>query len=204
MTTGKQPGSNHAEAMALLAALVESSEDAIVGKTLDGTILTVNRSFADLLGLSFADIVGRRLDEFIELSDFADRKAAQESLPRFLERRRWTGVVRAKVKRRGSTHYFDCVLHAIVRNDVVHGISGLARDITRERQNETRFTDLFETLREGVYLCSADDHITVVNPALAQMQILRWANDVSGPRQGIGALAQFADHVITLGKPGKF
>src|SRR5882724_8158849 len=149
--------------------LIDTFEDLLFSITLDGTILTVNLSFADLLGLSFAGVVGRSLDEFIELSDSGDRKAAQESLPRFLERRRWTGVVRAKVKRHGSTHYFDCVLHAIVRNDIVHGISGLARDITRERQNETRFTDLFETLREGVYLCSADDHITVVNPALAQM-----------------------------------
>jgi PAS domain S-box-containing protein len=149
--------------------LIDTFEDLLFSIMLDGTILTVNRSFADLLGLSFADVVGRPLDEFIELSDSGDRKAAQESLPRFLERRRWTGVVRAKVKQRGSTHYFDCVLHAIVRHDVVHGISGLARDITRERQNETRFTDLFETLREGVYLSSADDRITEVNPALAQM-----------------------------------
>jgi PAS domain S-box-containing protein len=149
--------------------LIDTFEDLLFSITLDGTILTVNRSFADLLGLSFSDVVGRRLDEFIELSDSGDRKAAQESLPRFLERRRWTGVVRAKVKRRGSTHYFDCVLHAIVRDDVVHGISGLARDITRERENETQFTELFETLREGVYLASADDRITEVNPALAQM-----------------------------------
>ncbi len=149
--------------------LIDTFEDLLFSVTLDGTILTVNRSFADLLGLSFADVVGRRLDEFIELSDSGDRKAAQESLPRFTERRRWTGVVRAKVKQRGSTHYFDCVLHAIVRGDTVQGISGLARDITRERQNETRFTDLFETLREGVYLCSADDRIIEVNPALAQM-----------------------------------
>jgi PAS domain S-box-containing protein len=149
--------------------LIDTFEDLLFSITLDGTILTVNRSFADLLNLSFADVVGRRLDEFIEFPDSGDRKAAQESLPRFLERRRWTGVVRAKIKRRGSTHYFDCVLHAIVRDDVVHGISGLARDITRERENETRFTELFETLREGVYLASADDRITEVNPALAQM-----------------------------------
>src|SRR4029077_2449430 len=32
-----------------------------------------------------------------------------------------------------------------------------------------RFTELFQTLREGVYLASADDRITEVNPALAQM-----------------------------------
>jgi two-component system, NtrC family, sensor kinase len=41
--------------------------------------------------------------------------------------------------------------------------------ITRERENETRFTELFQTLREGVYLASADDRITEVNPALALM-----------------------------------
>ena len=149
--------------------LIDTFEDLLFSVTLDGTILTVNRSFADLLGLSFTEVVGRRLDEFIEFPDSGDRKTAQESLPRFLERRRWTGVVRARMKQRGSTHYFDCVLHAIVRDDVVHGISGLARDITRERENETRFTELFETLREGVYLASADDRITTVNPALAQM-----------------------------------
>ena len=149
--------------------LIDTFEDLLFSVTLDGSILTVNRSFADLLELSFADVVGRKLDEFIEFPDAGDPKAAQESLPRFLERRRWTGVVRAKVKRRGSTHYFECVLHAIVRDDVVLGISGLARDITRERENETRFTELFETIREGVYLASADDRITEVNPALAQM-----------------------------------
>ncbi len=149
--------------------LIDTFEDLLFSVTLDGTILTVNRSFADLLNLSFAEVVGRRLDEFMEFPDSSDRRSAQESLPRFLERRRWTGVVRAKVKGRGSTRYFECVLHAIVRDDVVHGISGLARDITRERESETQFTDLFETLREGVYLASADDRITEVNPALAQM-----------------------------------
>src|SRR6266851_2006924 len=149
--------------------LIDTFEDLLFSITLDGSILTVNRSCADLLNLSFADVVGRPLDEFLEFPDAADRKTVQELLPRFLERRRWIGVIRAKVRRRGSTHYFDCVLHAIVRDDVVHGISGLARDITRERENETRFTELFETLREGVYLASADDRITEVNPALAQM-----------------------------------
>jgi PAS domain S-box-containing protein len=149
--------------------LIDTFEDLLFSLTLDGKILTVNRSFADLLNLSFADVVGHRLDEFLEFPDSGDRKAAEECLPHFLERRRWTGVLRAKVKRSGSTHYFDCVLRAIVRDNVVHGISGLARDVTRERENETHFTDLFETLREGVYLASADDRITEVNPALTQM-----------------------------------
>ena len=149
--------------------LIDTFEDLLFSFTLDGKILTVNRSFADLLNLSFADVVGRSLDEFFEFPDSGSRMDAEELLPRFLERRRWTGVVRVKVKQRGSTHYFDCVLHAIVREGVVQGVSGIARDITRERENETRFTELFQTLREGVYLASADDRITEANPALAQM-----------------------------------
>ena len=149
--------------------LIDTFEDLLFSITNDGRVLTVNRSFADLLGLSFADVVGRRLDEFFDLPEASDRMALEQWLPRFMQRRRWTGVVRARVKQTGVLRYFDCVLHAIVRDDVVHGISGFARDVTKERESETRFTELFQTLREGVYLASADDRITEVNPALAQM-----------------------------------
>jgi PAS domain S-box-containing protein len=149
--------------------LIDTFEDLLFSISNDGRILTLNRSFADLLGLSFSDVVGKRLDEFFDLPEANDRKALEHWLPRFMQRRRWTGVVRARVKQTGALRYFDLVLHAIVRDNVVHGISGFARDVTKERESETRFTELFQTLREGVYLASADDRITEVNPALAQM-----------------------------------
>jgi PAS domain S-box-containing protein len=149
--------------------LIDTFEDLLFSVTNDGKILTVNRSFANLLNLSFTEVVGRSLDEFFDLPEASDRLALEQWLPRFLQRRRWTGVVRARVKQTGELRYFDCVLHAIVRDDVVYGISGFARDVTKERESETRFTELFQTLREGVYLASADDRITEVNPALAQM-----------------------------------
>jgi PAS domain S-box-containing protein len=149
--------------------LIDTFEDLLFSISNDGKILTVNRSCADLLNLTFADVVGRPMADFFDLPDANDRQALEQWLPRFMQRRRWTGVVRARVKQTGAIHYFDCVLHAIVRDDVVHGISGFARDVTKERESETRFTELFQTLREGVYLASADDRITEVNPALAQM-----------------------------------
>jgi len=149
--------------------LIDTFEDLLFSVTNDGNILTVNRSFADLLNLTFTEVVGRRLDEFFDLPEASDRAALESWLPRFMQRRRWTGVVRARIKQTGAVRYFDCVLHAIVRDDTVHGISGFARDVTKERESETRFTELFQTLREGVYLASADDRITEVNPALAQM-----------------------------------
>lgn len=149
--------------------LIDTFDDLLFSISMDGEILTVNRSFSDLLDRSCPDVVGRRLDELFEFPDAGGRESLDSALEKFLERRRWAGVVRARLKDKDSTHYFDCALHAIVRDGSVQGISGLARDITKERANETRFTDLFETLREGVYLASADDSITEANPALAQM-----------------------------------
>ena len=49
------------------------------------------------------------------------------------------------------------------------GICVLARDITGERESEARFTELFETLQEGVYLATADGKFEDINPALARM-----------------------------------
>ena len=149
--------------------LIDTFEDLLFSVDNSGNILTLNRSFAELLDLSFTQIVGRRLDEFFDLPEASDRSALENWLPRFMQRRRWTGVVRARIKKTGAVRYFDCVLHAIVRDDTVQGISGFARDVTKERESETRFTELFNTLREGVYLASVDDRITEVNPALAQM-----------------------------------
>jgi len=149
--------------------LIDTFEDLLFSTSMDGRILTANRSFADLLNCSFADLIGRSLEDFLEFPGYDSSDARRRVLEHFKDRRRWTGVTCARLKWNGSTHYFDCALHAIVRDGVVQGISGLARDITRERENETRFTELFQTLREGVYLSSADDRIAEVNPALAQM-----------------------------------
>ena len=39
--------------------LIDTFEDLLFSFSIDGKVLTVNRSFADLLQLSFADVIGR-------------------------------------------------------------------------------------------------------------------------------------------------
>src|ERR1700682_1085655 len=148
--------------------LIDSFDDVLIALSLDGQIRAVNRSFADLVGASFPQIIGRPLSDFLE-EGVGEGDLINRAMPRFLERRFWTGIVPIRLKGRNSINYFDCVAHAMLRGNDVHGITVLARDITAQRNNEARFTELFESLQEGIYIATPDDHLIDVNPALARM-----------------------------------
>ena len=146
--------------------LIDSLDHLIFTASLDGEIRTVNQRLAQSFGYTYAQLVGHRMEEFFDEPRIEYMK---ESIARFVERRHWTGTVRARLKKTGAVHYFDCVLQAIIKDDKVVGISGLARDITAQRESETRFTELFETLQEGVYFCDPAGGLLDVNPAMVRM-----------------------------------
>src|SRR6266849_4854487 len=132
--------------------LIDSFDDVLLALSLDGQIRAVNRSFSDLVGAPFPQIIGRPLGEFLEEGAGDSRDLIKRVMPRFLERRFWTGIVQVRLKNRNSVYYFDCVAHAMLRDDQVQGVTVLARDITALRNNEARFTELFESLQEGIYI----------------------------------------------------
>ena len=143
--------------------LIDSFDDVAFATALDGKIKTVNRRVTELLGIPYAEIIGHRVDEFL---DEPKREDVDCNLPRFLEKRRWSGVVPVRRKASSRTLYFDCALNAIVKGDEVVGVSALARDVTEEREKERRFTELFETLQEGVYFSTPDGKLLDGNVAL--------------------------------------
>jgi two-component system NtrC family sensor kinase len=149
--------------------LIDSFDDVLIALSLEGEIRAANRRFSELVGLTFQQIIGRKLGEFLDETSGQGTADAQEGLPRFLERRNWSGVVQVRLKSRNAVYYFDCVAHAMVRDDVVHGITVLARDVTALRRNEARFTELFETLQEGIYIVTPEDKIVDANPALVRI-----------------------------------
>ena len=148
--------------------LIDSFDDILLALTLEGEIRAANRSFADLVGAPFQQIIGRPLTDFVEAGGGEDRELLKQAMPHFLERRLWSGIVQIRLKNQ-AVHYFDCVAHAMLRDNQVHGLTVLARDITALRKNEARFTELFESLQEGIYIVTAEDRIIDVNPALVRM-----------------------------------
>jgi two-component system NtrC family sensor kinase len=149
--------------------LIDSFDDLLLAITLDGKIRAVNRSFSDLVQTPFQQIIGRPLSEFVEEGSGEGQNLLNRAMPRFLERRHWTGVVQVRLRNQTSPFYFDCVAHAMLRGDEIQGITVLARDISALRRNETRFTELFETLQEGIYITTPDGSILDANPALVRM-----------------------------------
>src|SRR5437879_1832732 len=146
--------------------LIDSFDDIACAVSLDGTFRTVNRRLTDLVRLQYAEIVGHKFDEFCETPT---RSELEAGIGRFLEKRRWSGIVPVKLKNNSRGLYFDCVLNAIIKGDEVVGASVLARDVTEEREKERRFTELFETLQEGVYFCTPEGKLLDGNPTLVTM-----------------------------------
>jgi PAS domain S-box-containing protein len=146
--------------------LIDSFEDAACAVSLDGTLRTVNKRVTELTGLAYADLVGHKLYDFIEEPS---NEAVQRGLGRFLDKKHWAGTVKVRFKSDTRPLYFDCVVNGIIKGDEVVGVSILGRDITEEREKELRFTELFETLQEGVYFSTPEGQLLDANPALMGM-----------------------------------
>jgi len=143
--------------------LIDSLDDVALAISLDGTLRTVNRRTAEILGIPYAQLVGHKLEEFLGAPLHAEGSA---SLTRFLEKRNWSGIVEVQLKNDPRRLYYDCVINAIVKGGDVTGASVLARDVTGHREKEQRFTQLFESLQEGVYISNPEGKLLEVNPAL--------------------------------------
>ncbi|HET6179919.1 MAG TPA: PAS domain S-box protein [Candidatus Sulfotelmatobacter sp.] len=146
--------------------LIDSFDDPACAVSLDGTLRTVNKRVAELTGLPFTDLINSKIYDLIEEPT---REEVERGLGRFLEKKRWAGTVRIRVKGNSRALYFDCVVNGIVKGDEVVGASLLGRDVTEQREKELRFTELFETLQEGVYFSSPEGQLLDANPALVSM-----------------------------------
>jgi PAS domain S-box-containing protein len=122
------------------AALVESSDDAIIGKTLDGYIASWNRGAELVFGYSRQEMVGKNISILIP----ADRK---EEEPGILEKiRRGESVDHYEtVRRRQDGKLIDISVTVSPIRDAagtIVGASKVARDITGRKQLEKEILEI--------------------------------------------------------------
>ena len=145
--------------------LIDSLDQALFTLTLEGVVRVANLRLAEHLGVTFQDLIGRPLGDFIDSPTLAD---AQRGLPEFLKTAVWSGIIPVWLKRDGALHYFDCRLQATVEGGNT-SITGWARDVTKQHESEIRFKELFETFSEGILLVTPEGQLLDANPALVRI-----------------------------------
>ncbi len=168
------------EIRARLAAIVESSDDAIVGKTLDGIIRSWNEGASRLFGYSAAEAIGQPITLIIPPERHGEEKAIIKRL-RAGERIEHFETVRVTKEGR----FVDISLTVSpIRNaegDVV-GASKIARDITGKKRDEAERGRLAETL--GLAVVAAELGTWDWDPATDSMTISERAGEIYGIRAG--------------------
>jgi two-component system, sensor histidine kinase and response regulator len=133
-----------------LAAVVDSSDDAIMSTTLDGKIAAWNRGAERVFGYSAAEVVGKPLlllmppERLKELADILARTWSGESFEHFET---------VRLRKDGTSINVSVTISPIRDgNGVVIGASAIARDITDRKRAE-------ETLRDNERLLSESQRI---------------------------------------------
>lgn len=129
-----------------LAAIVESSTDAIIGKTLDGIVITWNTGAADMYGFTADEMIGRNVsvifppDRTGELASILERLRQGERVEHFETKR---------TRKDGSVIEVSVSVSPIRdASGEITGAATVARDITERRAHEARIrqTERMETV----------------------------------------------------------
>jgi len=146
--------------------LIDNLDQAVFTFSLEGEVRLANRRLAEILGLSFQDLIGHRLSEFVDAPRLDE---VERSIPAFVKKGSWAGTVPVRFKRNSAVGFFECWLQAVVEDGQVAMVSGWARDITAQHESEIRFTDLFQSLQEGIFFTTPEGQVVDANPALIRM-----------------------------------
>ena len=166
----------------LLAAIVDSSDDAIISKKLDGTLTSWNQSAERLFGYKAAEAIGQHITLIVPW----ERRSEEEDILR-----RLAGGERVEhfetVRRRRDGTYLDVSLTISPIRDTagrVIGASNVARDISERKRSEVALRESEERFRALVNASS--DVVYRMSPDWSEMRELdgrRFVGDTGKPRK---------------------
>ena len=133
------------EALSKAAAIVESSDDAIIGKTLDGIITSWNKGAAGIYGYSAEEVIGRPISILIP-PDHAD------DLPEILNKVKRGELIAhyetLRISKDETPIYVSLSVSPIKdAGGTIVGAAAIARDITARKQAEAQLRVTTEQLR---------------------------------------------------------
>jgi PAS domain S-box-containing protein len=185
--------------MAEYALIVESSDDAIIGKTIDGFITSWNKGAEHMLGYSAREVIGRPIDLIIPDDRLAEERQIQEQLRRGNRVGHFETVRRCKDGR--SIDVSITVSPLRNRQGEVVGASKIMRDVTERKLAEAalrRYNDQLEaTVRERTAeLSLARDAAQAANQAKSAF-LANMSHEIRTPMNAIIGLT----HLLRRAEP---
>ncbi len=156
-----------------LAAIVESTDVAIIGKTLDGTITSWNRSAEQLHGYTAEQAIGRNIDmlspagKHDEMAEILERVATGGSV----------GLETTRLHQDGKSIAVSIIVSPVFdKNGTIFGASSIVRDITALQQAENlrrasdeRYRILVESSLDGIVTADVAGVVTFANHKSAEL-----------------------------------
>jgi PAS domain S-box-containing protein len=142
------------------AAIVDSSGDAIVGKTLDGFITAWNPAAESLFGYTAAEAVGQHISFIIP----AERRAEEDDVLARLRRGERVDHFETERQTKDGRRVSISLTVSPIKDAAGHiiGASKVARDITARKrmeaalgESEIRYRRLFQTAKDGILILDA-------------------------------------------------
>jgi PAS domain S-box-containing protein len=159
-----------------LAAIVESSDDAIIGKTLDGIITSWNGGAQRIFGYGADEVIGKPVTILIPPGQWHEE---DEILKRLRRGERVDHFETTRIRKDGSRIDVSLTISPIRdAAGAINGISKIARDVTEQRRllavenqaraevlAERRFRELIENAPDAILLADGDGAILIANRA---------------------------------------
>jgi two-component system sensor kinase FixL len=123
-----------------LASIVESSEDGVVGKTLDGVVTTWNQAAETMFGYASSEMIGRPITLLLP----PDRHHEEAMiLARLRQGERLRHYETVRLRKDGSEFAVSLTVSPILNSSgQIIGASKIVRDVTTERQSRSRIQEL--------------------------------------------------------------
>ncbi len=173
-----------AEALALLAAIVESSDDAIVGKDLDGTIVSWNFGAEQMFGYTAKEAIGRKPDFMIPPDRISEEVRGLQSV-----RQGKITHYETLRTRKDKTNVHVLLTTAPIKNaeGKIIGASASSRDITDRIRAEEEIRTLNRNLEQRVVQRTGE--LAAANHELEAFTY-SVSHDLRAPLRHIDAFAQ--------------
>jgi PAS domain S-box-containing protein len=146
--------------------LIDSLDQAVFTLSVDGDVRVANRRLSEILSVSFPDLIGHSIGEFIESPTLEE---ARRSLSVLADGASWSGIVPVRLRADGNLRYFNCWFQAVVEGSQIAAVTGWARDVTAQQEAEMRFTEFVHSLGTGVFFSTGEGQLIDANPALIRM-----------------------------------